>query len=150
MHRLVAVCFLARLCHRVHWIAAMWQNICISFISQHWDGRCTLSPYLNHYRQRCPDAIWTWWRHQMETFSALLVICAGNSPVAGEFPAQRPVTRSFGVFFDLCLNKPLSKQWWGWWLETLSRPLWRHCHGSHYVTMKWLHLASGSMVVNPL
>ena len=42
-----------------------------------------------------------WWRHQMETFSALLAICAGNSPVPGEFPAQRPVTRSFDVFFDL-------------------------------------------------
>ena len=40
-----------------------------------------------------------WWRHQMETFSALLAICAGNSPVSGEFPAQRPVTRSFDVFF---------------------------------------------------
>ena len=37
----------------------------------------------------------------MEIFSALLAICAGNSPVTGEFPAQRPVTRSFGVFFDL-------------------------------------------------
>ena len=40
-----------------------------------------------------------WWRHQMETFSALLAICAGNSPVPGEFPTQRPVTRSFDVFF---------------------------------------------------
>ena len=55
----------------------------------------------------------TWWRHQMETFSALLAICAGNSPVTGEFPAQRPVTRSFDVFFDLGLNKRLSKQSWG-------------------------------------
>ena len=62
----------------------------------------------------------------METFSALLVICAGNSPVPGEFPAQRPVTRSFDVFFGLRLNKRLSKQPWGWWFETLSRPLWRH------------------------
>ena len=35
----------------------------------------------------------------METFSALLAICTGNSPVPGEFPAQRPVTRSFDVFF---------------------------------------------------
>ena len=42
-----------------------------------------------------------WWRHQMETFSALLAICAGNSPVPGEFPTQRPVTRNFDVFFDL-------------------------------------------------
>ena len=46
----------------------------------------------------------------------------------GEFPAQRPVTRSFDVFFDLRLNKRLSKQSWGWWFGTLSRPLWRHCN----------------------
>ena len=59
---------------------------------------------------------------------ALLDICAGNSPVTGEFPTQRPVTRSFYVFFDLRMNKRLSKQWWGWWFETPSRPLWRHCN----------------------
>ena len=70
----------------------------------------------------------SWWRHQMETFSVLLTICAGNSPVIGEFPVQRPVTRSFDVFFDLRLNKRLSKQWWGWWFETPSHPLWRHCN----------------------
>ena len=72
---------------------------------------------------------YAWWRHQMETLSALLAICAGNSPVTGEFPAQMPVTRSFDVFFDLRLNKRLSKQWWGWWFETPSRSLWRHCNG---------------------
>ena len=78
-----------------------------------------------------PDGMWAafplspWWRHQMETFSALLAICAGNSPISGEFPAQRPVTRSFGVFFDLRLNERLSKHSWGWWLETPSCPLWR-------------------------
>ena len=43
----------------------------------------------------------SWWRHQMENFFALLAICAGNSPVPGEFPTQKPVTRSFDVFFDL-------------------------------------------------
>ena len=52
----------------------------------------------------------SWWRHQIETFSALLAICAGNSPVPGEFPTQRPVTRSFDVYFDLRPNKRLSKQ----------------------------------------
>ena len=41
----------------------------------------------------------------MEKISALLDICAGNSPVTGEFPTQRPVTRSFDVFFDLRLKK---------------------------------------------
>ena len=64
-----------------------------------------------------------WWRHQMETFSVLLAICAGNSPGTGEFPAQRPVTRRLDVFFDLRPNKRLSKQWWGWWLRR---------HGAHY------------------
>ena len=42
---------------------------------------------------------------------------------------QRPVTRNFDAFSDLCLNKRLSKQTWGWWFETLSRPLWCHCNG---------------------
>ena len=84
----------------------------------------------------------TWWRHQMETFSALLAICAGNSPVPGDFPAQRPVTRRFDVFFDLRLNKRLSKQSWGWWFDTLSCSLWRHrnvyftgYHGKYATTM---------------
>ena len=47
----------------------------------------------------------------------------------GEFPTQRPVTRSFDVFFDLRLNKRLSKQPWGWWFETPSWSSWRHCNG---------------------
>ena len=46
----------------------------------------------------------------------------------GDFPAQRPVTRSFDVNFDLRLNKRLSKQPWGWWFETPSWSLWRHCN----------------------
>ena len=70
----------------------------------------------------------SWWRHQMETFSASLAFCAGNSPVTGEFPSQRPVTQSFDVFFYLRLNKQQSKQSWSWWFETPSRPLWRHCN----------------------
>ena len=68
----------------------------------------------------------------METFSALLAICAGNSPVPGEFPAQRPVTRSFDVFFDLRLNKRLSKPSWGWRFETPSHSLWRHRNGKAF------------------
>ena len=78
-----------------------------------------------HIGMYCPVCT-SWWRHQMKTFSALLAICAGNTPVPGEFLAQRPVTRNFDVFFDLRLNKQLSKHSWGWWFETLSRPLWRH------------------------
>ena len=40
----------------------------------------------------------------MKTFSALLAFYAGNSPVPGEFPVQRPVTQCFDVFFDLRLK----------------------------------------------
>ena len=47
----------------------------------------------------------------------------------GEFPTQRPVTRSFDVYFDLRLNKRLCKQSWGWWFQTLLCPLWRHSNG---------------------
>ena len=78
-----------------------------------------------------PEVILTYcqlslWRHPMETFSALLASCAGNSSDPGEFPAQRPVTRSFDVFFDLRMNNRLSKQSWSWWFKTPSHPLWRH------------------------
>ena len=64
----------------------------------------------------------------MKTFSALLALCKGNSPVTGEFLSQRPVTRSYYVFFDVCLNKRLSKQSRCWWSETPWRSLWRRCN----------------------
>ena len=44
----------------------------------------------------------------METFSALLAICAGNSQINGEFSAQRPVTQSFDASFDMHMNERLS------------------------------------------
>ena len=59
----------------------------------------------------------TWWRHQIQTFSALLALCEGNPPVTSGFPSQRPMTRSFDVFFDVRLNKRLGKQWSCRWLE---------------------------------
>ena len=67
----------------------------------------------------------------METFSALLALYAGN------FPAQRPVTRSFDVFFDLRLNKRLSKQPWGWWFETPAWSLWRHRNEKWIPNNRW-------------
>ena len=69
-----------------------------------------------------------WWRHQMEAVSALVAFSAGNSPVTGEFPTQRPVTRSFGALFGLSLNQQLSKQRRRWWFETPSHSLWHHCN----------------------
>ena len=77
----------------------------------------------------------TWWRHQMGTFSALRVLCEGNPPVTtGGFPSQRPVMRSFGVFFDLHLNKRLNKQSRRRWHETPSRSLWRPCNEKGLLT----------------
>ena len=74
----------------------------------------------------------SWGRHQVETFSALLAFCVGNSPVTSEFPAQRPVTRSFDVFFDLCQNQHLSKQWRRRWFES---------HRAHNDTIIMIHAA---------
>ena len=91
----------------------------------------------------------SWWRHQMETFSGLLAICAGNSPVPGEFHAQRPVTRSFDFFFDLRLNKWLSKQSWGWRFETLSQPFRRHCNVIPHSYNSWWAISSFIITVSP-
>ena len=73
----------------------------------------------NWHSIQCVKSHWilhmSWWRHQMEKFSALLAICAGNSPLTD-------------AVFDLCPNIRLSKQWWGWWFETPWRSSWRDCH----------------------
>ena len=58
-----------------------------------WDAIIMGRPYRIAHRT-------TWWRHPMKTFFALLAICAETSPVTGEFPAQKPVTRSFDVFLS--------------------------------------------------
>ena len=65
-------------------------------------------------------------RRRSEKTSKLSVtgLWGWNSPVTGEFPSQRPVTRS------------LSKQSWGWWSETPSYPVWRHCNVSDM--FQWL------------
>ena len=56
----------------------------------------------------------------------------GEFTSPGEFSAQRPVTRSFDVFFHLRLNKRLSKQPWGWWFETPAWSLWRHRNDNQF------------------
>ena len=82
--------------------------------------------------------------------SALLAFCAGISPVTGEFPAQRQVTRSFGVFFNLRLNKRLNKQSWVRWFETSSCPLWRRCNvcSSRLVPNHFLHLHTNQVHIS--
>ena len=69
-------------------------------------------------------------------FEALMMTSSNGNifrvtgPGTGEFPAQRPVTRCFDVFFDLRPNKRLSKQSWGWWFETLQCSLWLQCNAT--------------------
>ena len=93
---------------------------------------CLFGPwYIDSLLYRMNHSQWghcystTWWRHQMETSYALLTICAENSPVNSPQKGQRRGALMF--FFDLHLNERLSKQSWGWWLETPLCPSWRHC-----------------------
>ena len=82
---------------------------------------------------------------------------SGNSPVTGEIPAQRPVTRSFDVFFNLRLNKCLSKQPRRRWFETPSCSLGRHCNDWNYALLpskfqsnnhcNYLHMPNGSEII---
>ena len=62
-------------------------------------------------------------RHHMETFSALLALCDGNSPVTGKFPSQRPVPWNFDVFF-ICSGTN------GWANHRGVGDL--RCHRAHY------------------
>ena len=67
------------------------------------------------------------WKH----FLRYWPFVRGNSPVTGELPAQRPVTRSLDVFLNMRLNKRLSKHWWGE-AGDLKR------HRTHYVVIVML------------
>ena len=94
---------------------------------QNWNGFFSCLHGLTGSQNAVLSEYWlSWRRQQIETLSALLALCEGNSLVTGVFPPQRPVTRRFDVFFDLCLNKRLSKHSWRWWFGTLSRSLLRH------------------------
>ena len=107
-----------------HWyIKAIWQIVWSSPRSVHATTANDLS--------RVSEQHWSKMQFRMMTSSNGNIFRV-TGHLCGEFtgprwfPAQRLVTRSFDVFFDLRLNKRLSKQSWGWWFETLSRPWWRH------------------------
>ena len=79
----------------------------------------------------------------METFSALLALCAGNLSVTGEFPSRRPVVRSFDFFMYAWIN--------GWVNNREAINLRRH--RAHYdVTVMYSNYEMGqfmSKYVNP-
>ena len=80
-----------------------------------------------------------WWRHQMETCSALLAICEGNQPVTGGFPSQRPVVQSFmfSLIFAWTNGWPNN-----WDVSELRR------HSAHYGinVMRWVLLLTRAPV----
>ena len=81
----------------------------------------------------CIPSVESWRCHQMETFSALLALCVGNSLVTGEFSSQTPLMQSFDVFFDLRLNK---------WLVNNQDAGDLGCHHIHYdITVMFLSTA---------
>ena len=81
------------------------------------------------------EPIWAWWPldRMMTSLNGNIFRVTGplwrQPPTTGEFPSQRPVTRSFDVFFDVDLNRRLTKQTRRRWFETPSRSLWRHSNG---------------------
>ena len=95
-----------------------------------WDAFALMWRHLNATGTRSNESQQNaWWRHQMETFFALLALCAGNSPVPVNSPHKGQWRRALMFLFDLLLNKRLSKQPWGWWFETPPWLLWRQCNG---------------------
>ena len=80
------------------------------------------------------------WRHHV--IKPLKLMEESITMQCGEFIGHRWIPRTKAsdadVFFDLSLNKRLSKQSWGWWFETPLRPLWRHCNGQ----MNAVHMRS--------
>ena len=87
----------------------------------------------------------SWWRHQMEPFSAFMALCAGNSR-SRWIPRTKASDAKLWYFFDLRLNIRLSKQPRGWWFETPLWSLWRQCYDvevpqtTSRVISSWLYM----------
>ena len=95
--------------------------------SSHEEANSIITKHATYCGHDPQSNVCVWFRMTMMTSSNGNIFRV-TGHLCGEFTGdtQRPVTRSFDVFFDLRPNKRLSKQWWGWWFETQSCPLWRH------------------------
>ena len=121
----------------------MGYNLCIAVVSTRWHSKeySIFWRWILFLQEILGSVVRlasiSWWRHQMETNSALLAICAANSSVTGEFPAQRPVTRSFDIFFHLRQIKRLNRE-----AGDLRR------HRTHYdVTVMLMKQWSNSLII---
>ena len=100
----------------------MW--LLVNFITAV-DVRIWKNRYTKHF---CEDKISypcpkPWYRHRMETVSALPVLSEGNPPVIGRFPSPRAINAGLDVIFDISRNKRWNEQSSRRWVETLNA----HC-----------------------
>ena len=112
-----------------HYPGQCWPSLCRHMASLGDDVLNSIYAVLLSIKRCCWEYVIKW----KKTFSALLALCAGNSPVT----TQRPLTQSSDVFIDLRLNKWLSKQSWGWWFETQLCSLWRHCNDTNNLRSRY-------------
>ena len=102
-----------------------------------WSDCCTAKQLPVIWGETNRDVLNAWSNSYIMMTSSNGNIFRVTGHLCGEFtglrwsPRKRPVTRSFDIFFDLRLNKRLSKQSWCWWFETLLCPLWRQRNGTH-------------------
>ena len=120
-------------------ILVIVQNATPNIIPPHWANICVLD-WIKYDYTPGPGLIFSGFS-VMGHYYCMMTSSIGNifrvtGHLCGEFTGHGWIPRtmasdaSFDVFFDLRLNKWLSKQSWGWWFKTPSRPLWRHCNGS--------------------
>ena len=142
----LGVCHIALF--RLSRLGQVMASSCQAGLTESWLWVNNYKPLICIYDVTCSSPIFDgslasryWWKRSQ---ISLIMMTSSNDNIfritghlcgeftgAGEFPAQRPVMRSFDVFFDLCLTKRLRKQSWGWWFETLSHQLWRQCNVCH-------------------
>ena len=124
-------CSSSKLCRSV----TMTKHVCENdirkwptHIHQRWYFILFTTLFLDTDENKIHSLIWILLLFEFQLTKRMMMSSNGNifrvtGHLCGEF------TGPFDVFFDLRLNKRLSKHSWGWWFETLSRPLWRHCNG---------------------
>ena len=101
----------------------MYVEVIYYLLERNWSVMLLVMIFIKHHLDVSPSPDWL----SSKMTSSNGTIFRVTDHLCGEF-TQWPVTRSFDVFFDLRLNKRLSKQSWGWWFKMLSRPLWSHCN----------------------
>ena len=152
----VCGCAALSVCHMSsHWIRLCFRGVYVRLSSTWWAQNGFKSAHREHkkilntrWHQSCSMYAFLKWSMMTSSNGSIFRV---TDHLCGEFtdhwwiPCTMPVTRSFDVFFDLRLNKRLSKQSWGRWFETSSRSLWRHCNANMaYHALRWYHYSDAT------